>query len=141
MGKEKNRIKEIIEDIHADPEAMKQAKELAKVNSPQSSVSEGSIAEGRETGLTSGHATEGTHSPQSCHNKEQGGGDVFVPEDTSFNLSKEIIGIRLPESKQVLYVRKVKEFIKRIEKEVIAGNPKARQMLIKLREIAGDDLI
>ncbi|KYK20682.1 hypothetical protein AYK24_09835 [Thermoplasmatales archaeon SG8-52-4] len=126
MAKEKNRIKEIIEDIHADPEAMKQARELAKVNSPQTSVSEGSIAEGRETGLPSGHATE----------------------DPPFNLSKEIIGIRLPESKQVLYVRKVKEFIKRLKEEIKHYSRTAtynyrilHELARKIDKLAGDELI
>ena len=59
-------------------------------------------------------------------------------EEKEFNLSEKVIHHNI--GYDAINIENVKEFIKRVESEVITGNPHSRQMLIKLKELAGDKL-
>ena len=59
-----------------------------------------------------------------------------------FNLSERMFdGANTEGWHKGIKIEDVKEFIKRIETEVIVGNPNSRQMLIKLKKLAGGGLI
>ena len=55
-----------------------------------------------------------------------------------FNLSEKIIREDFGRLDSIL-IKDVKEFIRLVEEQVIAGNPNSRQMLIKLKNLVGKE--